>query len=236
MLIIPAVDIQDGKCVQLVGGKPGTGDQYGNPVQSAIKWENEGASCIHVVDLDAAMGQGENLEKITEILANVRADIQVSGGIRTAEKGFELLGNGAERVIIGTAAFKDPEMVRTMVEKAGSESVMVALDVKNDKIAVEGWTEETENDVIKTAKKFEEMGVGGFLFTNVDVEGQMVGLDPEPIEKLVKQVDVPIIASGGVKSVKDVKKAKEAGASALIIGTALYKGKITLQEALEVSE
>ena len=236
MLIIPAVDIKDGKCVQLIGGEPGTGGEYGNPVDSAVRWENEGANCIHLVDLDAAMGRGENLDKIMEVLANVRVDVQVSGGIRTADKGFELLGNGADRVIIGTAAFEDPEIIRTLVEKAGSDRVMVALDVKNDKIAVEGWKEEAENDVIEMAKKFEKIGVGGFLFTNVDVEGRMAGLNPKPIEELVKHVNTPVVAAGGVKSIKDVKKAKEAGASALVIGTALYEGKITLEEALEVSE
>ncbi len=236
MLIIPAVDIRNGKCVQLVGGEPGTGERYGDPVDSAVRWENEGASCIHVVDLDAAMGEGENFGKIIEILANLRADVQVSGGIRKPEKAFELLGNGATRVIIGTAALENPDIVDTLVEKAGGDSVLVALDVKNDKIAIEGWKKEAEDDLYETAKKFEEMGVGGFLFTNVDVEGRMKGLDPKPIEKLVKHVNVPVIASGGVKSIQDVKKAKEAGASALVIGTALYEGKITLEEAMEVSD
>lgn len=235
MLVIPAVDIKDGKSVQLIGGKSGTGWEYGDPVESALRWEEEGASCLHLVDLDAAMGTGDNFSKIFEVLSNVVLDVQVSGGIRSLERAFEVLGDGADRVILGTAAFEDPNMVKELVEKAGSERVMVAFDVKKNNIAVEGWKEEAENDVVEMAKKFEEIGVGGFLFTNVDIEGRMSGLDPKPIKKLVSLVSVPVIAAGGVKSVRDVRKAREAGASGLVIGTALYQGKVSLKEAMEVS-
>lgn len=234
-MIIPAVDIREGNSVQLVGGKPGTGKEYGDPVEAALSWEGKGASCIHVVDLDAAMGEGENMDKIAEILVNVTIDVQVSGGIRTVERGCEILGNGATRIILGTAAYKDPDILRELVEKSGSDSIMVALDVKEGKIALEGWKKKSEADMTEMAKKFEEIGVGGFLFTNVDVEGRMSGLKPEPIRKLVNLVNVPVIAAGGVKSIEDVEKAKEAGASALVIGTALYEGKVTLKEAMEVS-
>lgn len=236
MLVIPSVDIRKGKCVQLVGGTPGTGKEYGDPVQASLRWEEAGATCIHVVDLDAAMEEGDNLEKVAEILANVSIDVQVSGGIRDVGRGCELLSNGADRIILGTAAFENPEVLRGLIEKTGSESVMVALDVKKGQIAVEGWKEESEKDVIEMAKKFEDMGVGGFLFTNVDVEGQMAGVDPEPIRELVNLVETPVVAAGGVKSIQDVKKAKEAGAAALVIGTALYEKKISLKEAMEVAK
>ncbi len=235
MLIIPAVDIQNGKCVQLVGGELETGNEYGSPVENAIRLEDRGASCLHVVDLDAAMDREDNFGKIAEILANVSIDVQVSGGIRSPEKGFEILGNGADRIIIGTAAIENPDMVENMVEKAGSDKIMVALDVKDKKIAVEGWKEKAEQDILEMAKKFTDIGVGGFLFTNVDVEGRMAGIDPEPIRELVNHVDSPVIAAGGVKSIRDVKKAKEAGASGLVIGTALYEEKISLEEAMEVA-
>lgn len=236
MFVIPSVDIRKGKCVQLVGGEPGTGKEYGDPVQASLRWEENEATCIHVVDLDAAMGEGDNLEKVAEILANVMIDVQVSGGIRDVERGCELLGNGADRIVLGTAAFENPGVLRDLIEKAGSESVIVALDVKGGQIAVEGWKEESEKDVIKMTKKFEDMGVGGFLFTNVDVEGQMSGIDPEPIKELVDLVEIPVIAAGGVKSIQDVKKAKEAGAAALVIGTALYEGNISLKEAMDVAK
>lgn len=236
MIIIPAVDIRKGKSVQLVGGEPGTGKEYGSPVEDALRWEEKGASCIHVVDLDGAMGEGDNMDKIAEILANVTVEVQVSGGIRSVEKGCELLGIGADRIILGTAAFENPKILSELVEKSSSENVMAALDVKRGQIAVEGWKERAESDVVKMAKKFEEMGVGAFLFTNVDKEGRMKGLDPEPIRKLVGVLDTPVVAAGGVISVEDVKKAKEAGASGLVIGTGLYEGRITLKEAMEAAE
>lgn len=235
MLVMPAVDISEGKCVQLVGGEPGTGGEYGSPVDAALKWEEKGAKCIHNVDLDAAMGEGENIEEISDILESVSIEVQVSGGIRSVEKGINILEMGAERVILGTAAFEEPEVLENLVEEVGSERVMVALDVKEGQIAVEGWKEKARDDVVKMAKKFEEIGVGGFLFTNVDVEGRMAGIKPEPISKLVKLVDSPIVAAGGVKSIEDVKKAKEAGASALVIGTALYEGKVSLKKAMETA-
>ncbi len=235
MLVIPAVDIMESKCVQLVGGKPGTGHEYGDPVKAAMEWEDKGAEYLHVVDLDAAMGSGENFNKIAEILANISIGVQVSGGIRSVDKGCELIGIGADRIILGTAAFKNQEILEELVEKTGSERVLVALDVKNGMIAVEGWKEKADDDVLKIAKKFEEIGVGGFLFTNVDVEGKMSGLDPEPIKELVDFVNVPVVAAGGVKSIEDVKKAKEAGAAALVIGTGLYEGRLTLEKAMEVA-
>lgn len=235
MMVIPAVDILNGKCVQLVGGKPGTGGEYGSPVEAALEWEGRGAPCIHVVDLDAAMSEGDNLGKVAEILANLTIDVQVSGGIRTVDRGCELLGIGADRVILATAAFKNPSIVEELIEKSGSDRVMVALDVKEGQIAVEGWKERAEKDVVRMAKKFEEIRVGGFLFTNVDVEGRMSGLDPEPIKRLVEVVDTPVVAAGGVKSLQDVRKAREAGASALVIGTALYEEKISLEEAMKVA-
>lgn len=236
MLVIPAVDIRKQKCVQLVGGEPGTGYEYGDPVQAALKWEEEGASCLHIVDLDAALGEGENLGKIAEILANVGIDVQVSGGIRTVEKGCELLGIGADRIILGTGAFENPPIIRELIEKTSPERIMVALDVKEGQIAVEGWKEKAKDDVIEMAKKFEKMGAGGFLFTNVDVEGRMAGLDPEPIKELVSILETPIVAAGGVKSLQDVKNAKEAGAAALVIGTALYEEGVSFKEAMEVAE
>ncbi len=236
MLVIPAVDIKEGKCVQLVEGEPGTGGKYGDPVRASLRWEEEGASCLHLVDLDAAMEEGENLNKIAEILANVGIEVQVGGGIRGLEKGFELLGIGADRVILGTVAFEDPEIVREFVEKGGTDSVMVAMDIKEGKVMVRGWKEESEKDAIEMAKKFEEIGVGSFLFTNVDIEGQMTGIDVESIKKIVRAVEIPVIVAGGVKSLEDVKKAREAGASGIVIGTALYEGEVSLEEAMEVAK
>lgn len=235
MLVIPAVDIRNGKCVQLVGGEPGTDRYYGDPVEAAINWEERGAECVHVIDLDAAMGEGDNLEKVAEILANLTIEVQVGGGIRSTERAFELLGIGADRIIIGTAAFKSPEILGEIVKKSSPESVIVAMDVKEGEIAVEGWKEKTGKDLFETAKEFERKGIGGLLFTNIDVEGKMTGLDIKTLEKLIDIIDIPVIAAGGVKSLEDVKDARDVGASGLVIGTALYEEKVSLEEAMEVS-
>ncbi len=236
MLVIPSVDIREGRCVQLVGGRPGTGKTYGDPVEAAINWTAQGARYLHLVDLDAAMGRGDNLVKVAEVIANVDVGVEVGGGIRTVERANEIIGLGADRVILGTIAMKDPEVVRRLVELAGGSRVVIALDARGGKVVIEGWQTRTEKDVVEAAKEFEDLGVGAILFTNVDVEGRMTGVISEPIRRLVKAVRLPIIAAGGVRSLEDVRAVKEAGAEALVLGTALYEGRFTLKEAMEVAE
>lgn len=236
MLVIPSVDIQGGRCVQLVGGRSGTGKTYGDPVEAAINWVAQGAKYIHLIDLDAAMGSGDNLTKVAEVIANVDVGVEVGGGIRTVERASEIIGIGADRVILGTAAMKSPEVVRKLVRLAGGPRIVIALDARGGKVTVEGWRVRTEKDVVEAAKEFEGLGVGAILFTNVDVEGRMMGVDLEPIRKLVEAVSLPIIAAGGVRSLEDIRVAKEAGAEALVVGTALYEGMFTLKEAMEVAE
>ena len=220
--------------MQLVGGRLGTGKEYGDPVEVAQRWVSEGARCLHIVDLDAAMGAGDNFERVAEVLASVRVDTQVGGGIRTMERACELLGIGATRVILGTAAVKNPKMVGELVKLAGGARVVVALDAKSGKVAIEGWRTQTERTVLELAKEFERMGVGALLFTSVDIEGKMAGIAAGEIGKLVSAVGIPVFASGGVGSLGDVRMAKEAGAAGLVVGMALYEGKFTLKQAMEV--
>jgi len=235
MLVIPSVDIRRGRCVQLVGGRPETERVYGDPVVLAQRWVTEGARYLHVVDLDAAMGTGDNFTKVAEVLANVRVGIQVGGGIRTLERACEILGIGASRVILGTAAVRDPELVKRLIELAGSERIMVALDSRSGKVTVEGWQKQTEKSVFELAREFERMGAGAILFTNVDVEGSMAGVAAGEIKKLANAVKIPVFASGGVGSLDDVRVVREAGAAGLVVGMALYEGKFTLKQAMEVS-
>jgi phosphoribosylformimino-5-aminoimidazole carboxamide ribotide isomerase len=235
MLVIPSVDIRRGRCVQLIGGKPETERIYGDPVEWAKRWADEGARYLHLVDLDAAMGEGENFKKVAEVLAAVDVPVQVGGGIRTTERACELLGIGAERVIIGTAAVKNPDFVKELVGLAGGARVTVALDSKSGKVAVAGWKEKTEKTPLELAGSFEAMGVGGLLFTNVDVEGSMRGISIKAIQELVKSVSIPVMASGGVGSLEDVRLAKEAGAAGLVVGLALYEGRLDLRRAMEVA-
>jgi phosphoribosylformimino-5-aminoimidazole carboxamide ribotide isomerase len=235
LLVIPSVDIRRGRCVQLVGGRPETEQVYGDPVKFAQRWVAEGASCLHLIDLDAAMGTGDNFTRIAEVLANVRVCTQVGGGIRTLERACELLGIGAYRVILGTVAVRNPELVRKLVELAGGDRVTVALDSRSGKVAIEGWKILTQRTTLGLAREFERMGVGSLLFTSVDVEGSMRGVGAREIRKLVGAVRIPVFAAGGVGTLDDVRLAREAGAEGLVIGKALYEGRFTLRQAMEVA-
>jgi len=222
--------------VQLVGGRPETEQVYDDPVKRAQRWVAEGASYLHVIDLDAAMGVGDNFKRVAEVLANVRIGVQVGGGIRTCERACEILGIGASRVILGTAAVKNPELVRELVGLAGGSRIIVALDSRSGKVAIEGWQEQTEKSMLSLAREFERMGVGGFLFTNVDIEGRMTGIDVRAIRELIETVKMPVFVAGGVSSLDDVVLAKNAGAAGLVVGMALYEKKFTLKQAMEVSQ
>ena len=234
--MIPSVDIRRGRCVQLVGGRPETERVYGSPVEMAQRWAAEGAVYLHLVDLDAAMGVGENFGTIAEVLANVRVCTQVGGGIRSRERACELLGIGAYRVILGTAAVRRPELVSELVEMAGGERVMVALDARGGKVVVEGWKKRTEEPVLELARRFERMGVGSLLFTDVESEGRMAGVAAGAIAELVRVVKIPVFAAGGVASLDDIRVAKEAGAAGVVVGMALYERKFTLRRAMEAAE
>jgi phosphoribosylformimino-5-aminoimidazole carboxamide ribotide isomerase len=235
LLVIPSVDILKGRCVQLVGGRPETERVYGDPVEQVQRWVAEGASCLHVIDLDAAMGTGDNFESVAEVLANVRVGVEVGGGIRTFERANEFLGIGAERVILGTAAVRNPELVRQLVELAGGERVMVALDSRSGRVTIEGWRAQTGKTAIQLAKEFERMGVESLLYTGVDVEGRMCGVPVREIRELTNAVGIPVFASGGVGTLDDVRMAGETGAAGLVVGMALYERKFTLREAMEVA-
>ncbi|MEM3519903.1 MAG: 1-(5-phosphoribosyl)-5-[(5-phosphoribosylamino)methylideneamino]imidazole-4-carboxamide isomerase [Candidatus Hadarchaeales archaeon] len=233
--MIPSVDIRGGKCVQMVGGKTGTEKIYGDPVEQAMRWEREGAKLLHVVDLDAAMEEGDNLGKIIEILANTSVPVQVGGGIRSFERASELVANGASRVIVGTAAVENPELVKKLVESLGGEKVVCAVDIKKGKVAVGGWKRKTELEPLLLARKMEELGVGSLLVTSVDVEGSMSGVRREETEKIIHGVSIPVIVAGGVGSLEDLREVKRMGAWGVVVGMALYEGKFSLREAMEVA-
>lgn len=236
MLVIPSVDIRKGKCVQLVGGRPETEKVYGDPVEAAQRWIAEGASYLHVIDLDAAMGTGDNFNKIAEVLANINVGAQVGGGIRSVERASELLGIGADRVILSTAVIRKPELARELVKLAGGARVMAAVDTRAGRALMEGWVTSTQRFAVELAREFERMGAGSLLFTNVDVEGKMAGVVAGSIRELVQAVKIPVFAAGGAASIEDVRVAREAGAAGLVIGMAFYENKLTLKQAMEVAE
>ncbi|MDZ7746675.1 MAG: 1-(5-phosphoribosyl)-5-[(5-phosphoribosylamino)methylideneamino]imidazole-4-carboxamide isomerase [Halobacteriales archaeon] len=232
--VIPAVDMQDGEVVQLVGGERDTGTQYGDPVEAAERWVDAGAETLHLVDLDGAFeGERVNADAVEAIVEAVDVPVQVGGGIRTASDADDLLSLGVERVILGTAAVEDPDIV-TRISEMHADSVIVSLDAKNGEVVVDGWTEGTGLDPAEAAGRYEELGAAGILFTDVDVEGQLTGVRREPIEAVTRAVDIPVIASGGVATLDDIRTLRTTGAAAVVVGTALYEGKFTLEAAMSV--
>ena len=233
MFIIPAVDIKNGKCVQLVQGKPGTEQIIlDNPAEIALEWENKGASILHVIDLGGALEEGGNIPVVEDILKNVSVPVQMGGGIRTLDDATHLLNMGVDRIILGTLAIKHPETVEVLSNEFGSERIMVALDSKDSKVVVRGWTEKTDQTAPQLGKIMEKKGAGGILFTNVDHEGLMGGFQVEPLLELLKSVDIPVVYSGGVSTMEDVALLSQTDAYGAVIGSALYKGTITFEDAL----
>ena len=228
---VPAVDVQDGEVVQLVQGERGTETGYGDPVEAARRWVDAGARTLHLVDLDGAFdGERANAAAIEAIVDAVDVPVQLGGGIRTVEDARDLLDGGVDRVILGTAAVDDPEIVAEISE-THPESVVVSLDAKGGEVVVEGWTQGTGLDPAEAAGRYADLGAAGILFTDVDVEGQLEGVNVEAVEAVVDAVSIPVIASGGVATLDDVRTLHDAGAAAVVVGTALYEGRFTLREA-----
>ncbi len=231
--VVPAVDMQDGEVVQLVGGERGTGTRYGDPVEAAERWVDAGAGTLHLVDLDGAFeGDRANADALEAVLGAVDDDIDVQfgGGVRTAHDACRLLDAGVDRVILGTAAVENPAIVGAIAEDF-PDSVVVSLDASDGEVVVSGWTEGTGLDPAEAAARYETEGAAAVLFTDVDVEGRMEGVRRDLVAEVVDAVDVPVVASGGVASLDDLRTLRGAGAAAAVVGTALYEGRFTLAEA-----
>ncbi len=236
MKIYPAVDILKGRCVQLVQGKEETAAQFGAPLECAHKWLREGANALHVINLDGAFGDaGRNAAVIRELIRNTEVFVQLGGGIRTVEDAASWLDAGVDRVILGTLAARAPETLRVLAERFGSEHIMASVDAVGGKVAIEGWRE-SAGDYLDLARSYESMGAGSLLYTNVDVEGLQKGIAPEPVVNLIGEVSIPVTVAGGISSVDDIISLRDIGAEGAVLGSALYAGKISLKEAMEVSE
>ena len=234
MLIMPAVDIKDGKCVQLVQGEPGSEmGKIDNPEKVAKHWEDLGAKNIHVIDLSGTIDGETSFEVIEKIIDEVSAPIQLGGGIRDVDYAKKLLDLDIERIIIGTMGIQHPEIITQLSEEYGSERIMISLDSKDNKVVIKGWQEKIDKSPEELSQEFKDHGAGSILFTNVDVEGLLGGFYTEPVEKLKKSVDLPIVYSGGITTIDDIKKLNESGVEGVVIGSALYTNKIDLTEALK---
>ncbi len=230
-LVMPALDLKDGKCVQLVGGDPAKKlIEVDGPVDVARDWETRGAKRLHLIDLDGAIGGVRKNERIVrEIVDALTIPIQFGGGMRSLEVAMQFLDYGVERVILGTAAIRDPETIEKLGEKYGKERITIALDTRNGYVTIRGWQETTDVRASEVTAKFEPFA-DEVLFTNVDVEGKMQGIDERIIKEVVDSTCMGVIVSGGISSVEDIKKAGELGAKGVVIGSALYTGRIDFGE------
>ena len=234
MLIMPAVDIKNGKCVQLVQGKPGSEMvEIDNPEMVAKHWQDLGAETIHVIDLDGTINGIASFDIIKKILKEVSVPIQLGGGIRSLEYARQLLDLDIERLIIGTMGIQHPESIEALSKEYGSERIMISLDSKDNKVVIKGWQEKIDKSPVELSNEFKQHGAGSILFTNVDVEGLLGGFYTQPVEDLKKSVDIPIVYSGGITTTDDIKKLNDTGVEGVVIGSALYTDKIDLCEALK---
>jgi len=234
MVLIPAIDIMEGKCVRLTKGDFNTKEvYYENPVDVARMWDELGAKRIHVVDLDGAkQGNLVNGKIIEQIIKNCKAEIEVGGGIRNRETIDYLFSMGVNYVILGSAAIYDKDLLLYSLLNY-KERTIVGIDSKNKEVAVSGWLEKTKIKDIELAKKMKEIGVKTIIFTDISKDGTLNGPNFKALEDILK-TGVKVIASGGISSMEDLRKLKEMGAYGAIIGKALYIGKINLKSALEV--
>lgn len=237
MIVIPAIDLKDGKCVRLLQGKKEEVTVYSDdPPSMARHWEKLGGELLHVVDLDGAFtGEQHNFSKIRAIREAINIPIEVGGGIRDVSRIEKLINLGVDRTIIGTSAAKNPEMVREACEKYPGK-VLVGIDARDGKVAVKGWVEITGLDAIEFAKQMQDAGAAGIIYTDISRDGMLTGPNIEAMATMVRAVEIPVIASGGVSRLDDIKSLMQINNLwGVITGKALYSGSMKLEEAIALT-
>lgn len=237
MIILPAIDIIDGKPVRLYQGSYEKVREVAKDVFEAAKtFTEEGASWLHIVDLDGAkLGKPVNTKIILKIVRELKVFVQVGGGIRNMEQLDIYIQNGVKRCILGTSALKDRDFLKKAVLKY-KDKIAVGIDAKNSKVSLEGWMEESEKDFCQMGKEMEEMGVKTIIVTDILSDGTLQGVNFPMIKKFKEKVNVNIIASGGVKDIKDIEKLKELDIYGVIAGSSLYNKTLDLKEAIKIGE
>jgi 1-(5-phosphoribosyl)-5-[(5-phosphoribosylamino)methylideneamino] imidazole-4-carboxamide isomerase/N-(5'phosphoribosyl)anthranilate isomerase len=233
--LLPAVDIKQGKAVRLKQGEISDKTVYGSPVECALDFQNSGADWLHLVDLDAAFGVGSNAEIVLEVINSLNIKVELSGGIRTDESLAKALATNCDRVILGTAALEDPSWSSKVIKKYG-EKIAVSLDVRGETLAARGWVREGGN-LYEAITRLAADGCAMFIVTDISKDGTLQGPNFELLEKVCKFSQVPVIASGGVSSLVDLKRLismQDIGIKGAIVGKALYEGAFTVEEALAV--
>ncbi len=236
MYIIPAIDLRDGKCVRLIQGEYHRQITYqDNPVKQAQEFSQAGAEWLHIVDLDGAkLGKPVNIPAISAIANLGQFKIEVGGGLRNEDSIKQLLNMGAERVIIGTKAVSDFEWFSEITEKF-SGKIVLGLDARGSKVATHGWTQDSPQLLLDFAVEAAKLPLAAIIYTDIARDGMMTGPNLERTKALVEAVEVPVVASGGVKELADIKKLAELRVEAAIIGRALYEGMLELSDAIKVA-
>ena len=240
MIVIPAIDIKNGKCVRLLQGRMDAETVFSDdPAAMGRRWANDGATLIHIVDLDGAVGKRPvNLDTVRKIIDQIHVPVQVGGGIRDIDTIRMYLDQGVSRVIIGTEAIKNPDLVKSACLEFPGQ-IVVGIDAKAGKVAIEGWTKTTEVTAIDLARQFEDCGVAAINFTDIDRDGMRTGPNILETEKLARAISIPVVASGGVSSIEDIKNLlplAAAGVVGVITGRALYDGSLDLKAAIAVTK
>ncbi|MDT0330467.1 bifunctional 1-(5-phosphoribosyl)-5-((5-phosphoribosylamino)methylideneamino)imidazole-4-carboxamide isomerase/phosphoribosylanthranilate isomerase PriA [Nocardiopsis lambiniae] len=231
--LLPAVDVAGGQAVQLVQGKAGSGGQYGDPFKAATAWQEAGAEWIHLVDLDAAFGRGHNRDLLRDIVGRLDVKVEMSGGIRDDESLAAALATGCTRVNIGTAALENPEWCAKIIAEHG-DKIAIGLDVRGTTLAARGWTRDG-GDLFETLARLESEGCARYVVTDVNKDGTLKGPNLDLLRTVCERTDKPVVASGGVSSLADLRAIAALvplGVEGAIMGTALYEGAFTLEDAL----
>ena len=235
MKVIPSIDLMNGQVVRLYKGNPQHKTVYSNdPISIAKKWENTGADMIHLVDLDATLGLGSNFELIKKIVSCVSIPVEIGGGLRSESLILDAL-DIVNRVVIGTFAFKEPELLQKLLTKLGPEKIVISVDHKDGLIVTHGWQNTTDIYLIDSINEFLHVGFTEFLLTNVNRDGTLQGPDLEFLKQACDLEKANVIASGGISNINDISKVKENNAWGVILGKALYENKITIEEAKKLS-
>ena len=239
MILYPAIDLKDGQCVRVLHGDLSTATVFNNsPADQARAWADGGFHWIHVVDLNGAVsGKAVNEAAVEQILGAVSVPVQLGGGIRSMDDIERWIEAGVSRVILGTLAVREPEVVRQAARK-WPEQIAVSVDVRAGKVAVQGWTEDSDLDAVTVARRFEDAGVGALIVTDIDRDGTTMGFNVDAFGAIADAVAIPVIAAGGLASVDDIvrlKARKGAPIAGAVLGRALYNGDITPAEALKVA-
>ncbi|WP_026554092.1 bifunctional 1-(5-phosphoribosyl)-5-((5-phosphoribosylamino)methylideneamino)imidazole-4-carboxamide isomerase/phosphoribosylanthranilate isomerase PriA [Arthrobacter sp. 35W] len=234
--LLPAVDVVDGQAVRLVQGEAGSETGYGSPLDAAMAWQNDGAEWVHLVDLDAAFGRGTNAPLLREVVAALNIKVELSGGIRDDASLEAALELGASRVNLGTAALENPEWTARAIARFG-DKIAVGLDVRGTTLAARGWTKDG-GDLWEVLARLEDAGCARYVVTDVTKDGTLRGPNVELLREMCERTSKPVVASGGISSLEDLRVLRElvpAGVEGAIVGKALYAGKFTLPEALDVA-